>query len=105
MLRGAWLREGAFVCAVGANDPASRELDDAVLERASFVCTDSREQAQLEAGDLIAAVQDWSAVHELQDVVVGDVRGRVNDGDITVFKSNGLAAWDLAAAARVVELA
>jgi len=28
----------------------------------------------------------------------------VNDGDITVFKSNGLAAWDLAAAARVVEL-
>lgn len=104
VLRGEWLRDGAFVCAVGANDPGSRELDDAVLERASFVCTDSREQAQLEAGDLIAAVQDWSAVHELQDVVAGKLRGRVNDGDITVFKSNGLAAWDLAAAARVVEL-
>jgi len=104
VLRGGWLRDGAFVCAVGANDPESRELDDAVLERASFVCTDSREQAQHEAGDLIAAVQDWSAVHELQDVVAGKLRGRVNDGDITVFKSNGLAAWDLAAAARVVEL-
>jgi ornithine cyclodeaminase/alanine dehydrogenase len=104
VLRGEWLRDGAFVCAVGANDPESRELDDAVLERASFICTDSREQAQLEAGDLIAAVQDWSAVHELQDVVAGKLRGRVNDGDITVFKSNGLAAWDLAAAARVVEL-
>ena len=40
VLRGAWLRAGAFVCAVGANDPASRELDDAVFERAAFVCTD-----------------------------------------------------------------
>ena len=35
VLHGEWLREGAFVCAIGANDPESRELDDAVLERAS----------------------------------------------------------------------
>ena len=101
VLRGEWLSEGAFVCAVGANDLASRELDDDVLERASFICTDSLEQAQLEAGDLIAA----PAVHELQDVVAGDLRGRASDDDITLFKSNGLAAWDLAVAARVVELA
>ncbi len=105
VLRGEWLRAGAFVCAIGANDPASRELDSAVLERATFVCADSREQAQLEAGDLIAGMRDWSQVHELQDVVAGALPGRVSDDDITVFKSNGLAAWDIAAAARVVELA
>jgi ornithine cyclodeaminase/alanine dehydrogenase len=109
VLHGEWLRDGAFVCAVGANDPSSRELDDVVLERASFVCTDARAQAQLEAGDLIDPVEHgvlgWPDVHELQDVVAGTVRGRTGDTDITVFKSNGLAAWDLAAAARVVELA
>jgi alanine dehydrogenase len=109
VLHGEWLREGAFVCAVGANDPSSRELDDVVLERASFVCTDARAQAQLEAGDLIDPVEHgvlgWLDVHELQDVVAGTVHGRTGDTDITVFKSNGLAAWDLAAAARVVELA
>lgn len=105
VLRGEWLREGAFVCAVGANDPDSRELDDVVLERATFACTDSREQAQLEAGDLIAGALDWAEVHELQQVVAGELRGRVSDDDITLFKSNGLAAWDLAVAARVVELA
>ena len=105
VLHGEWLRAGAFVCAVGANDPSSRELDDAVLERAAFVCTDSRDQARLEAGDLIAGVQDWADVHELQDVVAGTEQGRTSDADITVFKSNGLAAWDLAAAVRVVELA
>jgi alanine dehydrogenase len=105
VLHGEWLSEGAFVCAVGANDPASRELDDAVFERASFVCCDSREQSRLESGDLIAAPIDWASVHELQDVVAGALPGRTDDATIAVFKSNGLAAWDLAAAARVVELA
>jgi alanine dehydrogenase len=105
VLHGEWLSEGAFVCAVGANDPARRELDDAVFERASFVCCDSREQTRLESGDLIAAPVDWAAVHELQDVVAGTLPGRTDDAAIAVFKSNGLAAWDLAAAARVVELA
>ncbi len=109
VLLGEWLRPGALVCAVGANEPASRELDDAVLERAAFVCTDARAQAQLEAGDLIVPVErgvlNWPAVHELQDVVVSALAGRTSDDDIMVFKSNGLAAWDLAAAARVVELA
>jgi ornithine cyclodeaminase/alanine dehydrogenase-like protein (mu-crystallin family) len=108
VLRGEWLREGALVLAIGANDPASRELDNVVIERATFVCTDSRAQAQEEAGDLIdtvgSGVLDWLEVHELQDVVTGELSGRGSDDEIAVFKSNGLAAWDLAAAARVVEL-
>ena len=109
VLHGEWLSDGAFVCAVGANAPASRELDDDVLRRAAFVCTDARAQAQVEAGDLIdpvgRGVLDWSAVHELQDVVTGRLPGRPSDDAITLFKSNGLAAWDIAAAARVLELA
>ena len=108
VLRGEWLREGALVLAIGANDPKLRELDNVVLERATFVCTDSRAQAQDEAGDLIGpvgtGVLDWLEVYELQDVVTGELPGRGSDDDIVLFKSNGLAAWDLAAAARVVEL-
>jgi ornithine cyclodeaminase/alanine dehydrogenase len=104
VLRGEWLRPGALVLAIGANDPGSRELDDVVLTRASFVCTDSRAQAREEAGDLIGAALDWTQVHELQDVVTGESTGRASNGDIVVFKSNGLAAWDLAAAARVLDL-
>jgi len=109
VLLGEWLRDGAFVCAVGANAPAARELDDDVLRRAAFVCTDARAQAQVEAGDLIGpvgrGVLDWPAVHELHDVVTGRLPGRESDSAVTVFKSNGLAAWDIAAAARVLELA
>jgi ornithine cyclodeaminase/alanine dehydrogenase-like protein (mu-crystallin family) len=109
VLRGEWLRPGALVCAVGANDGRRRELDNVVLERAAFVCCDSRDDAKLESADLIEPVQsgvlDWLEVHELQEVVAGEVAGRQSDGDIVVFKSNGLAAWDVAAAAAVVERA
>jgi len=109
VLRGEWLREGALVCAVGANDPRKRELDNVVLERASFVCCDSKENAKLESGDLIepieAGVLDWLEVHELHEVVAAIVPGRVADSDIVVFKSNGLAAWDVAIAAELVERA
>ena len=109
VLRGEWLQPGALVCAVGANDPNARELDNAVLERATFVCCDLREQAKLESGDLIDPVAqgllDWLEVHELHDIVAGEVNGRESDEDIVVFKSNGIAAWDVAAGAAVVELA
>jgi ornithine cyclodeaminase/alanine dehydrogenase-like protein (mu-crystallin family) len=100
VLRGEWLSPGALVCAVGANEPGARELDNAVLERATFVCCDSREQARLESGDLIEPVAqgllDWLEVHELQDVVSGEVGGRGSDDDVVLFKSNGIAAWDVA---------
>jgi ornithine cyclodeaminase/alanine dehydrogenase-like protein (mu-crystallin family) len=109
VLRGEWLRPGALVCAVGANDRRSRELDNVVLERASFVCCDSREQARIESGDLIDPVEsgllDWLEVHELQEVVGGDVSGRHSPDDIVVFKSNGIAAWDVAMGAAAVERA
>jgi len=109
VLRGEWLAPGALVCAIGANDGRRRELDNVVLERATFVCSDSVEDARLESADLIepvgAGVLDWLEVHELQEVVAGELRGRAADSDIVLFKSNGLAAWDVAAAAAVLERA
>jgi alanine dehydrogenase len=109
VLRGEWLQPGALVCAVGANDGRRRELDNVVLERATFVCCDSLEDARLESADLMepvgAGVLDWLEVHELQEVVAGAIAGRQSDDDLVVFKSNGLAAWDVAAAAAAVSAA
>ena len=109
VLRGEWLRPGAVVCAVGANDGRRRELDNVVLERASFVCCDSLDDARIESADLIepvaGGVLDWLEVHELQEIVSGETAGRQTADDIVVFKSNGLAAWDVAAAAAVVSAA
>jgi ornithine cyclodeaminase/alanine dehydrogenase-like protein (mu-crystallin family) len=109
VLRGEWLRSGALVCAAGANSPGARELDNVVLERASFVCCDWLEQARIESSDLIESVEtgvlDWLEVHELHEVVSGELPGRQSPEDIVVFKSNGIAAWDVAVAAAVVDAA
>ena len=109
VLRGEWLKDGALVCAIGANDRRRRELDNVVLERAAFVCCDSSEQARVESGDLVEPIEqgvlDWLEVHELHEVVAGEVQGRQSNRDVVVFKSNGLAAWDVAAAALALERA
>ena len=109
VLRGDWLESGALVCAIGANQLGARELDNVVLERAAFVCCDSREQARLESSDLLEPIErgvlDWLEVHELQQVVGGELPGRQSDEDVVLFKSNGIAAWDLAVAAAVVDRA
>jgi alanine dehydrogenase len=109
VVRGEWLRDGALVCAVGANRIDSRELDNAVVERAAFVCCDSKEQARLEAADIAEPVEqgvlDWLEVHELAEVVGGEVQGRARDEDIVLFKSIGIAAEDIAVAKLVYDRA
>ena len=109
VLRGEWVRPGALVCACGANVRGARELDNVVVQRAAFVCCDSKEQAALESSDLLEPIEvgtlDWLELHELHEVVGGNEIGRQSDDDIVLFKSNGIAAWDVAIAARAVELA
>ena len=109
VLRGEWLASGALVIAAGANVASRRELDNTVLERASFVCCDSLGTARLESGDLIdpvaAGVLDWLEVHELHEIVSGEIVGRQSDDDIVLFKSNGIAAWDVALGAEAARRA
>src|SRR5215469_8006057 len=109
VLEGAWLAPGAHINAMGANWPQKRELDAAAVARADKVVVDSIEQAKMEAGDLIQAFGDdasrWNAVLELSEIVASKVPGRKAASEITLFKSNGIAAWDLAAAIRIYEMA
>lgn len=109
VLEGAWLAPGMHVNAMGANWPQKRELDAAAVGRADKIVVDSVEQAKMEAGDLIQAFGEdqsrWNAVRELSQIVAGKEPGRTANDQITLFKSNGIATWDLAAAVRVYELA
>ena len=109
VLRGEWLTPGAHINAVGANFPHRRELDDATLARVSRVVVDSKEQSQREAGDLIIPLardpQRWDQVDELPQLLSGARPGRQHRDEITLFKSNGIAIWDVAAAACAYELA
>jgi ornithine cyclodeaminase/alanine dehydrogenase-like protein (mu-crystallin family) len=97
VLFGDWLKPGCHINAAGVNWANKRELDPSAVRRASLICTDHREQSKIEAGDLIGEVESWESVAELSDVLNGKV-SRTSEDQITLFKSNGIAAEDIAAA-------
>jgi len=109
VLEGAWLDPGMHINAMGANWPQKRELDAVAVNRSGLIAVDSIVQAKMEAGDLIQAFGEeqsrWDSVRELSGIVAGKIPGRSDASQITLFKSNGIATWDLAAAVRVFELA
>ena len=103
------LPAGIHINAIGANHAHKQELDDAAIAKANLIFVDSLEQSRQEAGDLIIPFQQhperWNDVYELAQLVAGQVPGRTSDSQITLFKSNGIAAWDLAVAVKVYHLA
>ena len=106
---GRWLRAGTHLNAAGSNFAEKREIDDAAVNRAEPMVVDLREQSKIESGDLIQAFKGddarWDKVVQLADIVSGRAPGRINDEQITLFKSNGIALQDIALAGRVYEIA
>jgi len=109
VLRGADVIPGVHINAIGANHAHKREMDDAVIAKANLIFVDSLAQSQQEAGDLILPFlkqkERWSQVFELAQLVVDKAPGRTKDIQITLFKSSGIASWDLAVACKVYALA
>jgi alanine dehydrogenase len=91
------VRSGTHVNAVGAFTPEMAELSPGLLERA-YVVVDDVEAAAAEAGDLIQAERDPNTT--LRDLLAG-THPQIGE-DVTVFKSVGVAAQDVAAAARAL---
>lgn len=109
VVSGADLAPGVHMNAIGANHAHKRELDKDAVESADVIVVDSIEQSRQEAGDLILAFQGdevcWTGVKKLSEVVAGKAPGRTSDAEVTLFKSNGIASWDLAVAMKVYALA
>lgn len=109
VLLGEWLAPGTHINAAGGNSLLRRELDDEVIRRSSVVVVDSVDQAKIEAGELVSAVEKgliaWEGVRELRHVVTGNLNIRGGSKEITLFKSLGIAIEDIAAAAVVYEKA
>jgi ornithine cyclodeaminase/alanine dehydrogenase-like protein (mu-crystallin family) len=98
VLRGAWLKPGAHVNAIGANRPDWRELDDEAMS--NIVLVDSRAAAAQESGDVILSEAQIYA--EIGEIFGSSVPAPPRSAT-TVFKSLGLAVEDLAAAKLVLD--
>jgi alanine dehydrogenase len=109
VIADADVADGAHISAVGACRPDQREMPTALVARAR-VFVDARAGALAEAGDLLLPIQEGAfgkdhIAGELGEVVLGRVSGRTSASAVTIFKSLGMAAEDVVAAALVVERA
>jgi ornithine cyclodeaminase/alanine dehydrogenase-like protein (mu-crystallin family) len=109
VVEGSWLKPGSHINAAGGNSVLRREVDDETIKRAGFIAVDSLDQAKIESGEFVTAVEKglltWERVKELRHVVGGNMSGRTNQEQITLFKSLGIAIEDVAVAAVVYQKA
>lgn len=93
------IRPGTHINAVGAFTPEMVEVPPEIVTRA-FVVVDDVDAAAAEAGDLIQAGRGPDAT--LGELLAGTLPGQA---DVTLFKSVGVAAQDVAAAKSALEKA
>lgn len=109
VLLGEWLSPGVHINVAGGNSVLRAEIDDKAIRRASFLAVDSIDQARIESGEFVNAVERgmlvWERVHEIRYVVGGAMQGRKTPEDITIFKSLGVAIEDVATAAALYQKA
>jgi alanine dehydrogenase len=102
IVRPEWLKPGAHINAVGSHRPDLREIDGATLKGAKVV-VDSRAAVMAECGDILLALKEKSIsetdIHgEIGEVLAGSKTGRSGAGEITLYKSVGIAIQDVATA-------
>lgn len=109
IVHGAWLQPGIHVNLVGAAVATSAEVDAQVVTRSRFY-TDYRPSAMDQAGELLDAISQGLVTEEhiageIGEVLAGEVPGRRDQDEITVYKSLGVAAQDFAAGLAAFEFA
>jgi ornithine cyclodeaminase/alanine dehydrogenase-like protein (mu-crystallin family) len=102
ILRGAWVRPGTHVNAVGSSFAGPAEIDDDLVVRSRFVA-DYRPGILEQGAEFLRAkrkglVGDDHVVAEIGQILSGDVVGRRSQDEITVYKSIGHIVQDLAVA-------
>ena len=105
VLRGEWLRPGAFVAAVGAFASDSRELDNETIRRAAGHVIDSRSDCLERAGDFMIPMREGllarDKVAEMAEIVSGTRSARRGRDDIVVYKSSGVPIQDFVTAQHI----
>jgi len=109
VLKGEWISPGTHINAAGSSVKSTRELDTGAVA-GSRLYVDRRESTLNEAGDFLfpkgeGAIDDAHIVGELGEILLGELAGRESEGEITLFKSLGLAVEDLVSAHYVLERA
>ena len=101
ILFGDWIERGTHLNVVGSSVPTAAEIDGSLVANSRFF-VDYRQSALNQAGEFLRAVEAGTIalghmLGEIGEVATGVVPGRTNGDDITIYKSLGVAAQDIAA--------
>lgn len=104
-----WVRPGTHLNIVGSSIPGMREVHPSLIAR-SALFVDYRDSTLTAAGEVIEAIETGliGADHirsEIGEVLAGRERGRTNGEEITLYRSLGIVAQDIASAAYIYERA
>jgi len=102
ILKGQYVKPGTHVNLVGAHSSTTREADtDLIVKSAVYV--DLLASVHNEGGDILIPIQEGALdksklVGEIGQLLRGDIAGRTDEAQITLYKSLGIVAQDLFAA-------
>ncbi|HEV7369447.1 ornithine cyclodeaminase family protein [Arenibaculum sp.] len=103
VLFGDWIAPGTHLNVVGASIPSKREIDEELVARAALF-VDYRPSTFAQAGEVIGAIGSGRITREhvraeIGEVLSGSRPGRESGEQVTLYRSLGIAAQDLACAA------
>ena len=99
---GNWLKPGTHITSIANGDKTRvrQELDETSLRRADPIFVTSKATVCVNESDIFRAVRDrviaWDRVHEISNLLLGNVAGRTDDQQITLFKLQGTGIMDVA---------
>jgi ornithine cyclodeaminase/alanine dehydrogenase-like protein (mu-crystallin family) len=99
---GNCLKEGTHITSIANGDRTRtrQEIDEITIQRADPIFVTSKETVCVNESDIFRAVRDrlisWDRVHEVANLLLGDVAGRTDDRQITLFKLQGTGIMDVA---------
>jgi len=100
LFSGDKVTEGTHISSIGAHAPDARELDSTIIKRASLLTAGLKEACLAEAGDYIIPINEGiisqDDIISIGEIITGNKPGRTSDSEITVFKSVGISAQDVA---------
>lgn len=108
---GTKLKKGSHINGVGAYTPEMLELPREAIARAAKIYVDTMDGVINEAGDIMDAIassaidKEKGITGELGALVLGEIKGREDEEEITLFKSTGSAVLDLVVAKSIYEKA
>jgi ornithine cyclodeaminase/alanine dehydrogenase-like protein (mu-crystallin family) len=106
---GNWLMAGTHITSIANGDKTRtrQEIDELTLRRADPIFVTSKETVCVNESDVFRAVRDkvisWDRVHEISSLLLGQVPGRTDEKQITLFKLQGTGIMDVAVGRRAFE--